>query len=193
MDIRGIDERDPIVSFDLLKSWAFETFGREVGEKHTPTCGWQALAVGLQHGGMLEAQSATIDVKEMERALRLRIVSAYSRMRLATVRASLARKCEDTLSFFHLRKYESIHEATAHWSWYLYCMTFALSDVKSGADTTIAYMPLDGSDLSIAACLYEVQITVSRMLEPPLRFVPSVGTKPKAGLHLLLRLATRGP
>lgn len=170
------------VSFDLLKSWALDAFGREIGETTTLGCGWASLADALRHAGVLGEAS--------EQELRQNVVHQYCHLNPITLDIVLEAKRCDRLSFFNLIGCE-LEEARSYWTWYLYCLTFLVGDVNEHVGNHVACIPLDTIDLMIVARALRVQITVSRLVEESLRFWPPDDVKVVASVHLILRQADK--
>lgn len=180
MDTRDIDNKCPLLSFDLAKMWAARAFARQLGAScHGES--WQALTVAL---GYAFGRGASIS----EARVRQKLVTAYEGLHEDKIFAVLKAKLEDPWSFFHIAKYEgNLEVARKHWTWYIYCLAFESSNVsEAGSPIPLAAMPLDTVDLQVIANSFRVQITIARLLDEPLRVIPRGNGEPaKAAVHLV--------
>lgn len=189
MDTRRIDEVDPEVSFDLLKTWVSNACTRRVDQGPGDPSGWASLVSALGaaarqrqkdhkvaesvHAETLPAASST---EPTETELRLRLVHAYRAQSAEVRRAVIAAKLRDPLSFFSKANYKE-KVAEQHWSWYLHCLCVNFEEFHVA--TGVLRMPLDFVDLQFVAQVFQRQITVSRLMESAVRFPPARGASPK--------------
>lgn len=146
MDTKRIAHVDRTVSFDLLKVWTSEAYGRETGV--TTGCPWHSLALGIRHASREKRRSqvaAAIAREEEppdyccedlvagesfdETELRKTVVRMYKSFPDETVTQILTHKLRDPTSWFHKAKYDSAAQAKRYWAWYLYCLTFRVEDI----------------------------------------------------------------
>mmetsp|Transcript_39426 Transcript_39426/g.111682 ORF Transcript_39426/g.111682 Transcript_39426/m.111682 type:complete len:602 (-) Transcript_39426:20-1825(-) len=196
MDTRRIDGVGSVLTFDLLKTWYRDALYCDVGRTDPPGCPWMSLtwalrrakqerlreeaaaavAAAAQRGAESDCGSAE-KVQEgdgpTEQDLRRCLVDTYARALGQTLQSILKAKMEDPLSFFH--SFRTLSSAYRYWAWYLYCLTFEVLDFAGGAvEEGVINMPLDTVDLQVLASAFSTQITLSRLMEEPLRFLPDV-------------------
>lgn len=194
MDSRRSDEACPALNFDLLKVWSRDAFCCEVGSTDPPGCPWQSLALALQHARLERLRDAAalkasglvveqeprlapseqllLDEAPSEQQLRRRLVEAYGATQGPALRRLVETKRADPLSYFYFMR--STDAARLQWPWYLYCLTFASSDLAGGGvEAGVVNMPLDAIDVQVLADVLCTQITVRHFLEPAWRCLPS--------------------
>lgn len=212
MDVKRINDIEPDVSFDILRTWLGDAFHRKTGEIATGGCGWRALARAL-------AQPPEISLS-CEQALRRCLVNTYRQQQPEVLDEVLCAKLADPLSFFSLAGYREregggLDEARSHWPWYLYSLTFDTADFLPGHAANVAsaggfqeptqkevwsldmeppvLLPLDFVDIQVLAKTCNVQIIVSRLLDMALRFEAKSSAVSPRWAHLLLHESSWSP
>lgn len=193
MDTRRIDEADAGVSFDILKTWLSDAYGRYVAEAKPNGHGWQALTLALHRAAREQgdgAQSMGITPEFTEQELRLRIVSAYRQQEPSVTEQVIQAKIDDPWSFFCRMGYRDLKDAKQQWEWYLWCLTCQAGDFQEFAQShqresmACIDMPLDSVDLQVVAVTFRTQIIVSRLMEAAMVVHSSQGAR--ACAHLLM-------
>lgn len=211
MELSTINEKDPNIVTDLLKTWVADACCREVRESSPPGCPWQSLAFAFQESSRqnrrnqeASCSSGTRDhTKDInlitEKQIRERLIHVYRAQTPEIIYSIVEAKLADPLSLFSLAKYRSVSSAMKNWEWYLYCLTFDPNDfVQNNAwgrtpqkDMQAVRIPMDFVDLQLISTAYNAQITVSMIDRPSMRFVP-LGSDPRNvasfqhALHLLV-------
>eukprot|EP00927_Polykrikos_kofoidii_P013083 TRINITY_DN15694_c0_g1_i1.p1 TRINITY_DN15694_c0_g1~~TRINITY_DN15694_c0_g1_i1.p1 ORF type:complete len:572 (-),score=76.02 TRINITY_DN15694_c0_g1_i1:73-1788(-) len=185
----SLENMNTEVAFDLLKVFASDAFGREVGTTRRGS-GWDALASALGHVRLLGNSD------EVE--LRRRLICAYRHQPPKSVHMIVKAKRDDPLSWFHCARRAWPKWTTQDvWPWYLYCLSFSLTEVEqefaSQPESTICFMPLDLVDLYVVASIFRVQITVTQLIGRTWRLSPADEDEPQVAVHLLLHQVARPP
>lgn len=173
MDVRQIDEAEPLVSLDLLRAWISTAHRRKVGETSPPGCPWSSLVLALQHAGFDGS------FEDLERQLRQHLVDTYLSQSKEGVEATIRAKLAYGGAFMQL--VAPALKSRPRWTWYILCLTIATFDPLDQGSVRV---PLDMVDLQVLAIRFKVSIFVSQLLSRALQFKPS-GDTATCSIHLV--------